>query len=110
MSDRCPERPDDGGDYNHCYHNHDTEEEDLLVCCFCGLLFHTRDDDINKRGEHGPNDPAKQRIPKFQELTKTQLRVMRSLPKLKEEYQKLKDHHIRETSILWAKLKESRKK
>lgn len=112
MNDTCPERLDDGGDTNHCYHNYETDEfeEALLVCCFCGLLFLANDDDPRTKTEHGPNDPAKQKVPKFKELTKTQLRVMRSLPKLKEEYAKLKEHHIRETSILLAKLKEARKK
>ncbi len=108
--DPCPERVDDGGDYYHCYHNStsDDDEEELLVCCFCGLVFIS--DATHPRGtEHGPNDPAKQKVPKFKELTDTQLRVMRSLPKLKEEYKLLRKHHIQETKILWAKLKEARK-
>lgn len=111
MNDTCPERLDDGGDTNHCYHNSidEDDEEELLVCCFCGLVF-ISDTNYPKGSEHGPNDPAKQGVPKFQELSDTQLRVMKSLPKLKDEYKQLRQHHIRETKILWAKLKEARKK
>lgn len=112
MSDRCRERPDDGGDTDHCYHEYPPQEGDepLLVCCWCGLLFIATNDDWRTKHEHGENDPAKQKVPQFKELTETQLRVMRSLPKLKDEYRKLKEHHIRETKILWAKLKEARNK
>ena len=50
QQDTCPERPDDGGDTWHCFH--EITGAVSCVCCWCGDLF--EDLDLDEPHDHGP--------------------------------------------------------